>query len=111
MFGQASTVSIALSILAAAPALINAHGQLSRVSVGGKDYPAWNLDDHYKAAYKKQGESRATAVFVICDVVVLILLDILLDPQYGEQPQQKYTVSIPDLPSLCPSFDFATTNF
>lgn len=56
MLGQTSTLSLVLSILAAAPALINAHGQLSVVKIGGQSYPAWNLDDHYKAAYKKQGE-------------------------------------------------------
>ena len=50
-------LSVALSVLAFTPTLISAHGQLSWVKVAGKEYPAWNLDDHYKAAYKKQGES------------------------------------------------------
>jgi hypothetical protein len=53
-------LSLALSLLALGPSLIEAHGQLAWVKVGGQQYPAWNLDDHYKAAYKKQGGFRGS---------------------------------------------------
>lgn len=67
MLGQTTTLSLVLSILAAAPALINAHGQVDWIGCNGQQYDAWDLDDHYKAAYKKQ------------------------DLQYGEQPAEKFS--------------------
>jgi hypothetical protein len=57
MLGQTTTLSLVFSILAAAPALINAHGQVDWIGCNGQQYDAWDLDDHYKAAYEKQGES------------------------------------------------------
>ncbi|ODN83049.1 hypothetical protein L202_01274 [Cryptococcus amylolentus CBS 6039] len=57
---------LALALLAAAP-LVAAHGQVSWVSVGGQQYPAWTLDDYYTAEYREQ------------------------DPVYGQIPETKYT--------------------
>ncbi|WVQ80970.1 hypothetical protein IAT38_003077 [Cryptococcus sp. DSM 104549] len=58
----------ALAALVAAPAFVAAHGQLSWVQIGGgKQYPAWDLDDYYTALYREK------------------------DPVYGEVPEQKYT--------------------
>jgi hypothetical protein len=61
MLGQTTTLSLVFSILAAAPALINAHGQVDWIGCNGQQYDAWDLDDHYKAAYKKQGKFSLTS--------------------------------------------------